>query len=259
MNNFDNLFFRAYTGADTEIREVFHRHSFVIIEDIIVWIFFGLIIPGFLYGQDIFSLRSNIPIGYSYGYMFIIYALLMYKLFDWYVDVWIMTESTIVDMKWKWLSSDLLYIPYVKIEWVEIRTRSWWAALLGMSDVVVKLAGSDEFTLYSARRPSDIIAFIQEVWKKKKQHEEDAREPFDILVDSLSSVVKWHLDTHGKNYITTEYVEKLDETITKGIPIDLRTKEEKILIENWKEKYVKNEGNTENEKHHDTDTHSPSS
>lgn len=110
-----------------------------------------------------------------------------------------------------------------------------------MSDVVVKLAGSDEFTLYSARRPSDIIAFIQEVWKKKNQHEEGAREPFDILVDSLSSVVKGHLDTHGKNYITTEYVEKLDETILKGIAIDLRTKEEKILIENWKEKYVKNE------------------
>lgn len=95
--------------------------------------------------------------------------------------------------------------------------------------------------------------------KKEEKHEEDAREPFDILVDSLSSVVKWHLDTHGKNYITTEYVEKLDETITKGIPIDLRTKEEKILIENWKEKYVKNDGNTENEKHHDADTHSPSS
>jgi hypothetical protein len=48
--------------------------------------------------------------------MFVIYAILMYKLFDWYVDTWIMTESTIVDMKWKWLSSNLLYIPYAKIE-----------------------------------------------------------------------------------------------------------------------------------------------
>lgn len=44
------------------------------------------------------------------------YIILMYKLFDWYVDVWIMTESTIVAMHWKWFSSDLLYIPYEKIE-----------------------------------------------------------------------------------------------------------------------------------------------
>jgi hypothetical protein len=77
---------------------------------------------------------------YSYIYLFVIYAILMYKLFDWYVDTWIMTESTIVSMRWKWFSSDLLYIPYKKIEGVEIRTRSWWTALLGMSDVIVKLS-----------------------------------------------------------------------------------------------------------------------
>lgn len=139
MNNFDNLFFRAYIGADSEIRDVFHRHFFVIVEDILLWMFFGLLIPAFLYGQDIFLLQTNIPEFYVYGYILILYCIVMYKLFDWYVDVWIATESTIVDMKWKWFSSNLLYIPYNKIEGIEIRTRSWWAALLGMSDIVVKL------------------------------------------------------------------------------------------------------------------------
>ena len=161
----------------------------------------------------------------------------MYKLFDWYVDVWIMTESSIVDMKWKWFSSDTLYIPYGKVEGIEIRTRSWWAALLGMSDVVVKLAGDDSFTLYSAKRPTAVVGYLQAVGKKKKWHESDDKEPFDILVDTLSWVVKWHLTTHGKDYITREYVKKLDETVTTGIPIDLRTEEEKILIENWKDTY----------------------
>jgi hypothetical protein len=188
--------------------------------------------------------------------MLVIYAIIMYKLFDWYVDVWIMTESTIVDMKWKWFSSDMLYIPYGKIEGIEIRTQSWWAALLGMSDVVVKLAGEDNFTLYSARRPTDIVAFLQSVGKKKKWHEDD-REPFDILVDTLSGVVKWHLTTHGKDYITREYVRKLDDTMTSWVPIDLRSEEEKIIIENWKEAYEKpaeehseDEHEEHEEKHH---------
>lgn len=255
MNNFDNLFFRAYIGSDSEIREVFHRHFFVILEDIIVWLFFGLLIPAFLYGQDIFSLRSSIPTWWSYAYMMTIYAIIIYKLFDWYVDVWIMTEANIVDMKWKWFSSNMLYIPYGKIEGIEIRTRSWWAALLGMSDVVVKLPWEDNFTLYSARRPTEIVAFLQSVGKKKKWHEDD-REPFDILVDTLSWVVKGHLTTHGKDYITREYVRKLDETITSWAPIDLRTEDEKILIENWKETYEKVEehsdehGEDHEEKHH---------
>ena len=135
MNNFDNLFFRTYIGSDNDIKKVFHRHVFIILEDIILWVFFALCIPMFLYSQDIFSLQSSIPSIYVSLYMLFIYAILIYKLFDWYVDVWIMTESTIIDMRWRWFSANILYIPYDKIEGIQVRTRSWWAALLGMSDV----------------------------------------------------------------------------------------------------------------------------
>lgn len=247
MNNFDNLFFRAYTWADTEVREVFHRHYFIIIEDIVVWVFFGMIIPGFLYSQDIFTLKSSIHPIYSYVYMIFMYLILMYKLFDWYVDTWIMTESMIVSMRWKWFSSDILYIPYKKIEGIEIRTRSWWAALLGMSDVVVKLAWDDEFMLSSADRSTDIVSFLQDVGKWKKWHKADDREPFEILVESLSSVVKGHLATNGRDYITKDYLTKLDETLVHGVPIDLRTEEEKEQVETWKERILSTEEHEEHE------------
>jgi hypothetical protein len=45
--------------------------------------------------------------------------------------------------------------------------------------------------------------------------------------------------TGGKQYITRDYIQKLDETLHSGKPIDLRTKSEKIIIENWKSKYDK--------------------
>lgn len=241
MNNFDNLFFRTYIGSDNDIKKVFHRHVFVILEDIILWVFFALCIPMFLYSQDIFLLQSSIPRLYVSFYMLFIYTILIYKLFDWYVDVWIMTESTIIDMRWRWFSANILYIPYDKIEGIQVRTRSWWAALLGMSDVVVKLPGGEEFTLYSARTPTSIIEYLQEVakWKNGHHMEEADREPFDILVDTLSDVVKWHLTTRGKEYITRDYVEKLDTTLVHGKTIDLRTQEEKIIIDGWKQKYQK--------------------
>lgn len=53
--------------------------------------------------------------------------------------------------------------------------------------------------------------------------------------------MKGHLVTRGKEYITREYVEKLDDTLTLGKPIDLRTDEEKIVIDSWKSKYKKKE------------------
>lgn len=257
MNHFDTLFFRAYTGADQELKEVFHRHPFAIVEDVLLWTFFGLVIPAFLYGQNIFNMRDGMFVWMPYVFMMVIYVILMYKLFDWYVDVWIMTESTIVSMRWKWFSSDILYIPYKKIEGIEIRTRSWWAALLGMSDVVVKLAGSEEFMLSSARHPTDIVTFLQEATKwSHAQTKIDDREPFEILVESLSWVVKGHLAAHGREYITREYIEKLDDTLTKWKPIDLRHRDEKIIIEDWKDRFRRAEEKGDDEKiEHDSHWH----
>ena len=122
-----------------------------------------------------------------------------------------------------------------------------------MSDVVVKLNGNEQFTLFSARNPGNIVSFIQDATKNHWHHgvAEDEREPFDILVDTLSDVVKWHLTTRGKEYITRDYVEKLDDTLTVGKPIDLRTEEEKIIIESWKTKYKKKEDSHDDDEHHE--------
>lgn len=51
--------------------------------------------------------------------------------------------------------------------------------------------------------------------------------------------------TNGKDYITRDYVEKLDETLTIGKPIDLRTSEEKVIIAEWKNRYVKKDESSE--------------
>jgi hypothetical protein len=195
-------------------------------------------------------LKESVTDMYVWIYMLGIYSVLMYKIFDWYADVWVATDETIIAVKWRWFTSNILYIPYSKIEWIEVRTQSWIAALFRMSDVVVKLAWQEEFVLASARNPGEITEYLQSVAKGKHGWEEGDKEPFDILVDALSDVVKWHLTTQGKTYITRDYVEKLDTTLTHGKPIDLRTKDEKIIIENWKWKYNKKEEENEHEDPH---------
>jgi hypothetical protein len=114
--------------------------------------------------------------------------------------------------------------------------------MIGMSDVVIKLAWQESFTLSSAAKPTHIVEFVQNATQHKKSwHGKDDREPFEILVETLSDVVKWHLVTNGKAYITRDYVEKLETTLTTGVPIDLRSKEEKVIIEQWKTTYSKKE------------------
>jgi hypothetical protein len=191
MNRFDSLFFSQYIGSDETLVEVFHRHLLIIIEDVFLWLFFGVVIPGFLYYFDVFGIQSGVTAFQFGAYVTLIYAIVMYKVFDWYADVWVATESTLIDVKWRWFTSNLLYIPYDKIEGIEVRTSSWFTALAGMSDVVIKLAGQESFSLVSARNPSDIVAFVQEKTKGKKHglHDDD-KEPFDVLVEALTGVVK---------------------------------------------------------------------
>lgn len=123
--------------------------------------------------------------------MLLIYGVLMYKLFDWYADVWIATDRTIVAVKWRYFTSNLLYIPYEKIEGIEIRTRSWFTAMIGMSDVIVKLMGNESFALSSAAKPNEIVEYLQNNTQHKKSSDnEEDREPFQVLVETLSDVVK---------------------------------------------------------------------
>lgn len=58
MNKFDALFFSQYVNSNEELKEVFHRHFLVIVEDILLWTFFAVLIPGFLYSQNIFDIQS---------------------------------------------------------------------------------------------------------------------------------------------------------------------------------------------------------
>lgn len=178
-----------------------------------------------------------------YGYLIFIYAILIYKIFDWYADVWILTKETLVELNWNFFTSNVVIIPFEKIEGMEVRTYSWVHSVLGISDIVTKLLWNESLILRNASKPTEVIQALQEAVKphKKESTKDEDREPFDILVDTLSDVVKWHLVTGGKQYITQDYIEKLDETLTHGKPIDLRTAKEKIVIENWKEKYPKKE------------------
>lgn len=243
MLNFDTLFFREHISPDEKIEKVFHRHIFVMIEDLIIWMFFGAVLPSFLFFYDAYGVRTVLDSTYIHAYLFILYFILLYKIFDWYLDVWIATDKALVDMRWKWFTPQLLYISYDKIESIEVRTPSWFYLTIGISDVIIHMPAKEFHMLSSAQAPREIVEFLREknVSKDEKEENEDPdnREPFDVLVDALSGVVKNHLDTGGKKYIDNDYVEKLDGTLSVGAPIDLRSDEEKNLVENWKSRHKK--------------------
>ncbi len=174
MNRFQSLFFSSYIAPDEEIQHIFHRHFFVIIEDIVLWIFFSLFIPGFLYYLNLAHVQDVLLPWHIYTYLFVIYFILIYKIFDWYTDVWILTRETLIDLRWQFFTSNLVIIPFEKIEGMEVRTYSWIYSVLGISDIVVKLLGNESLILRNASQPTEVIHALQEAVKPhKKSHSKE--------------------------------------------------------------------------------------
>lgn len=169
MDRFQSLFFSSYVAPEEEIQHVFHRHFFIIIEDIVLWILFGLIVPGIIYTFNIFSIQLMIQGWHIYAYIFLIYFVLIYKIFDWYCDVWILTDKTLIDLRWKWFTSNLVLIPFDKIEGIEVRTYSWIYSILGISDIVAKLLGNESLILKNASNPTELVHALQEAVKPHKK------------------------------------------------------------------------------------------
>jgi hypothetical protein len=99
----------------------------------------------------------------------VIYFVLIYKIFDWYTDVWILTKETLIDLRWQFFTSNLVIIPFEKIEGMEVRTYSWIYSILGISDIVVKLLGNESLILRNASQPTEVIHALQEAVKPHKK------------------------------------------------------------------------------------------
>ncbi len=92
MNKFDEIFFSKYVSEGAEMLFVCHRHVTLIIDRIFLVLFFAVFLPAFFYFNDSFSLRSSVPFLYFEGYLAAVYLYLLYAVFDWYNDVWIITD-----------------------------------------------------------------------------------------------------------------------------------------------------------------------
>ncbi len=198
MNQFDNLYFAKYVREEDELLFVCHRHPILIIDNILLWCFFGVIIPVFFYLQNSFGIADLVGLGYFELYLIIVYGCLVYVVFDWYNDVWLITNRGIIDVDWQYFSGDVHYIEYQATHGIEVKTHSIIDSIFGKGDIYVHLETQDEkFFLEDAVNPQGIVEYIQAVLSEIHDHKEsdiDDRQPFELLLDTLTQMVREHLE-----------------------------------------------------------------
>ena len=140
MNQFDTMYFGKYLGEGDELLFVCHRHPILIVDTIILWCFFGVLLPIFFYLQNTFAIADLIPLGYFDIFLLLIYFSLVYHVFDWYNDVWVITNRGIIDIQWRYFTGDVKYIEYESIHGIEVKSDSIFDPLLGKGDIQIHLA-----------------------------------------------------------------------------------------------------------------------
>lgn len=222
LSYFDELFFAKYVKIDDEVVEVCHKHPIWIIDDILIWMFFWVILPSFFYYNNSFDLKNLVEFIYFEWFIVFIYLILMYKIFDWYNDSWIITSTWIIDLDWQFFKANIVYIDFSDIKWIELKQSSMWDWLLDKANIIIHLEWeSSNFILEDAKSPKNIVWFIQEVIEEKqKAAEEEDKDSFEFLINTLKKVVKDHL-VEGKEKIEDNKVE-IEKVLNKKWTVDLR-------------------------------------
>ncbi|MDD5377317.1 MAG: hypothetical protein PHH16_04360 [Candidatus Gracilibacteria bacterium] len=226
MNYFDQVFFSKYLREGEELISVCHRHPLLIIDRIIVTLFVGLALPTFFYYNNSFSLQTLVPLLYFEIYAVALYLFLIYKIFDWYNDVWLITDLGVVDIDWDIFTRHIIHIDYHDIKGSEIRTDSFFDSFFNKGDVILYTTGDDDdFVLEGAEYPHDITDHIEEtvheIEEKKKLKD---KAPMELLLHTLTEVVRDHLEGSGRHGEDEEYEneKQVERILAKKGTIDLR-------------------------------------
>ncbi len=248
MNKFDRYFFSKYAPEGEEISHVFHRHPLAIADDVAVWLFFGALLPTLFYVHDSFGLASLVPLPYFEGFLALVWAGLMWRVFDWHNDVWILTDKSIVDLDWTPTKQQTSTMALEHVEGVESRETTLADNLLGRGDVEIHSIGNT-LKLEGAWQPGKIVSAVREASETARGRGGGGYSPepfpdmapehgqagipgpdteFGMLLDALKDLVRERIDEKRVKREEREAVRPaLEAALAKPGTIDLRPDHEK--------------------------------
>ena len=226
MNNFEAKFFKKYTPEWQRIKTVIHQHWVWIIWKLFFWITGWVILPSFLYYYS-FRLREIVPFYFLETLLILMFIKIVYDIFDWYNDAWIITNEWVIALDWKLFKTNTTTISYWNIEWIEVDQNWIWDKILRKWDLVIHKIWDEVFKLDDCIRPYQAVDIIENISSEKSDKEEDTK--FDMVMETLSWVVedylerKWMRQSDSWNkYESISEQEVIEEIEDKDWTIDIR-------------------------------------
>lgn len=220
MNKFDLNFFSKYTPEWQEIKAVIHIHPIKLLLPLTMKIFLFVIVPVVFYISS-YLINSIIPFFLFEIYLFLVFIKLIYDIFDWYNDVWIITDSAIVSLTWSFLKANSDTINFENIEWVWVEAVWIFDKIFRMWTLSIHKIWDDSITLEWAIKPYKAVDLIEQIMEETRDDQDEDK--FDIIMDALSGVVGDYLHENKiKEKTKEEAKEKIEKFKIDENTIDLR-------------------------------------
>lgn len=209
MNSFELNFFQKYTPEWQHIIHIIHAHPIIIIGKIFLWLILWVVIPIAFYYFS-FRLKDLIPFYVIESWLLIMYTKIIYDIFDWYNDVWIVTNAWLVDVDWSLFKTSMSTIDFWNVEWMEVEENSIFDKILNKWDLIVHKIWADGFVLPECYKPyqalNTVEAIKSEIDAQMQEHPEVDR--FDMIMDTLGWVVENYLHKQSHPEEDEEQVRK---------------------------------------------------
>lgn len=150
----DKLIFQKHLEKDEKVLFAAHKHWTEFFGPFVSILFFGFVLPWILYYV---GFRSNVFLAVIVVWTVLAAVRLLYDFIDWYSDVWLFTNMSIIIVEWHGLFSNTSQrIGYEDTEGVAFVIRGFWGTIFRYGDVTLKVISGSHVDLKNAKSPKKV-------------------------------------------------------------------------------------------------------
>ena len=183
----DEIAFRSLLGKGEHIKYVAHVNMFTIYPQLFRVFLVGLLMPAI--GYYLFPPFYSMWLGWGC----LGATLFIYRIIQWYLDAWIITNQSVIDQNWQsFFQNSTTRIEYNSIEGITYERKGFWATILGYGRIQIEHMSGQPVSLENVSRPKKVerVILLHQQTFVREQNFQDHGQLKDLLVNLLRSAPK---------------------------------------------------------------------
>lgn len=149
----DRYIFKKHLEEGESVLYVAHKHWTQFLPKVLNVVFFGLMFPWIFYFA---GLKVGLYIFLAFIWMFASLIRLFYDWVNWYADVWIFTNMSIIVVEWHGIFSNTSQrLGYEDVEGLSFTVKGFWGTIIRFGDATLQVISGSHITMKNAKNPKE--------------------------------------------------------------------------------------------------------